>query len=267
MPAMSRASLAAAAVLVATVAGHSTSLLAVLSLSKDVNAGRPADVTRTLPAGVSEPSRQQLPDGPGKELLGRLCAGCHDLMFTVSTRETEAGWTRIVNDMRSRGVDGTEEDFAKVIAYLTAHMGKAEPSARHAELELLANRTKVAPGERFALGLRLVAAGGWQLKGGAAPGGPPQVSWTLPQTVTIGEPARPVADVPATLKAFPAVVSPTVVRGSALDLSARVTYEVCRETCLTETAAASLTLPVGDGGLPSHADEFARAGVPSSPPR
>ena len=49
-------------------------------------------------------------------------------MFTVSTRETEDGWTRIVNDMRSKGADGTEEDFAKVIAYLTAYMGKPEPA-------------------------------------------------------------------------------------------------------------------------------------------
>jgi len=69
-------------------------------------------------------ARQELPDGPGKELLPKLCAGCHDLMFTVSTRETEEGWTRIVNDMRSKGADGTEADFAKVIAYLTANMGK-----------------------------------------------------------------------------------------------------------------------------------------------
>ena len=45
-------------------------------------------------------------------------------MFTVSTRETEEGWTRIVNDMRSKGADGTEEDFAKVIAYLTKNMGR-----------------------------------------------------------------------------------------------------------------------------------------------
>ena len=47
-------------------------------------------------------------------------------MFTVSTRETEDGWTRIVNDMRSKGADGTEEEFAKVIAYLTANMGKTQ---------------------------------------------------------------------------------------------------------------------------------------------
>jgi hypothetical protein len=79
-------------------------------------------------------ARQQLPDGPGKELLPRLCGGCHDLTFRVSTRETEEGWTRIVNDMRSKGADGTEEEFAKVIAYLTANMGKAGMHAGHASL-------------------------------------------------------------------------------------------------------------------------------------
>jgi len=114
MQAMSRATLAAAAVLLAAVAGK---------------AGLHADVLVALPAGVSAAARQELPDGPGKEELKKLCSGCHDLMFTVSTRETEDGWTRIVNDMRSKGADGTEEDFAKVIAYLTAHMGKPEPGS------------------------------------------------------------------------------------------------------------------------------------------
>ena len=33
---------------------------------------------------------------------------------------------RIVNDMRSKGADGSEEDFAKVIAYLTKNMGKPQ---------------------------------------------------------------------------------------------------------------------------------------------
>lgn len=69
---------------------------------------------------------QDLPDGAGKELLPRLCAGCHDLMFTVSTRETAEGWTRIVNDMRAKGADGTEKEFEMVIAYLAANFGKAE---------------------------------------------------------------------------------------------------------------------------------------------
>jgi hypothetical protein len=243
---MSRASLAAAAVLVVAIY---------------------ADVPLAPPAGASALARQDLPEGPGRNEVARLCDGCHDLMFTVSTRETEEEWTRIVNDMRSRGTDGTEEEFAQVIAYLTAHMGKAETPAGHANLELVANRTKVGPGERFALGLRLVAAAGWSLKGGAASGRSTQVSWTTPQAGVIGDPARPVADEPAVLTVFPAVVSMSVVPGSTLRLTARVTYEVCRETCLTETATASITLPVGDGGVPSHEEEFARAAVASPPPR
>ena len=117
MQVMSRATLAAAAVLVAAVAG-----------------ALHADMPPARYAATSGDGRQQLPDGPGIELVSKLCAGCHDLMFTVSTRETEDEWTRIVNDMRSKGTDGTEEDFAKVIAYLTAHMGKAEPSEGHGEI-------------------------------------------------------------------------------------------------------------------------------------
>jgi len=83
-----------------------------------------AESPAALSVGDSGHALQDLPDGPGKAELSKLCAGCHDLMFTVSTRETEEGWTRIVNDMRSKGADGTDEEFAKVIAYLTAHMGK-----------------------------------------------------------------------------------------------------------------------------------------------
>ena len=87
----------------------------------------------TVAAGAA---RQELPDGPGKAELTKLCDGCHDLTFTVSTRETEEGWTRIVNDMRSKGADGSEEDFAKVIAYLTKHMGQPKASGEHANLAL-----------------------------------------------------------------------------------------------------------------------------------
>ena len=108
MQAMTRTTFAAAAVLVATVA-------CTAAARADASLGPPARVASTS---------QQLPDGPGQELLPKLCGGCHDLTFTISTRETEEGWTRIVNDMRSKGADGSEEDFAKVIAYLTANMGK-----------------------------------------------------------------------------------------------------------------------------------------------
>jgi mono/diheme cytochrome c family protein len=118
MNVMSRATLAAAAVLVAVIAGHARPLMAA----------RP-----TVAAGTA---RQELPEGPGKAELMKRCDGCHDLTFTVATRETEEGWTRIVNDMRSKGTDGSEEEFAKIIAYLTKHMGKPTPSGGHADLAL-----------------------------------------------------------------------------------------------------------------------------------
>ncbi|HEX8029014.1 MAG TPA: hypothetical protein VF491_11155 [Vicinamibacterales bacterium] len=105
----SRAILAAAAVLAAAVTGKA-------ALHAETPAAR-------FPAGLGV-ERQELPDGPGKAEVSKLCSGCHDLMFTVSTRETEEGWTRIVNDMRSKGADGSDEDFAKVIAYLTRNMGR-----------------------------------------------------------------------------------------------------------------------------------------------
>ena len=111
MRTLSRAAFAAAAVLITAVAGRSA---------------LHADTTLARPAADSARAAQQLPDGPGKEQLSKLCAGCHDLTFTVSTRETEEGWARIVNGMRSKGADGSEEDFAKVIAYLTANMGKPQ---------------------------------------------------------------------------------------------------------------------------------------------
>jgi len=246
-----KAVLAAAAVLAACVAGRT---------------GVYADAPLPLDRGVPVDARQDLPDGAGRDVVVRLCDGCHDLIFTMSTRETEEGWGRIVNDMRSRGTDGTEAEFAQVIAYLTTHMGKPEPEG-HAELDLLASRTKVAPGEHFALGLRLVAAAGWRLKDDVAAGRSLQVSWTMPRVVSVRDPARPTAGEAASLLVFPAVVSTSAEPGSILDLTARVAYEVCRETCVAETATTSLTLSVGADGKPAHQDEFARAGAMSSPSR
>jgi Spy/CpxP family protein refolding chaperone len=127
MQAMTRLILAAAAVLVAAVASQA--------------AGH-ADTPLVRPAAGFSAARQELPDGPGKAELSKICSGCHDLTFTVSTRETEEGWTQIVNDMRSKGADGTEEQFAKIIAYLAANMGK--PSEGHVFITATPDRWNLA---------------------------------------------------------------------------------------------------------------------------
>lgn len=104
----------------------SRATLAVVALLSGTIAG-----TVALQAATSGPSRvlasfssgQDLPDGAGKDELKKLCSGCHDLSFT-EMRKTEDEWTQVVNDMRGKGADGSDEDFAKVIAYLTKNMGK-----------------------------------------------------------------------------------------------------------------------------------------------
>ncbi len=100
---------AAAAILAAAITGRAGLGAAAVTAAPD--ASRPPQV---------------LPDDAGKDVVVRLCYDCHDLMFTVSTRATREEWTHIVNDMRARGTDGTEEEFEQIIAYLTRHMGRDE---------------------------------------------------------------------------------------------------------------------------------------------
>ena len=79
MRAMSGASLAAAAVLMAATATFH------------------ADA-RSAPPAVVPGHSQELPDGPGKDELKRLCVGCHDLTFTVSTHKFQTSDSLSLHD-------------------------------------------------------------------------------------------------------------------------------------------------------------------------
>ncbi|MPZ21284.1 MAG: PQQ-binding-like beta-propeller repeat protein [Luteitalea sp.] len=91
----------------------------------------PADVGRR-PARQSSPpatvpARPELPDGEGRALVERLCAGCHDPMIVTFTRENDEGWQRIVNDMVARGAEGTSRELEVVTTYLARHFGRTRP--------------------------------------------------------------------------------------------------------------------------------------------
>ncbi|MDE3164513.1 MAG: PQQ-binding-like beta-propeller repeat protein, partial [Acidobacteriota bacterium] len=60
----------------------------------------------------------------GKTLLGELCASCHPLDEVTAARRTEAGWQQEVADMVARGSEGTLQQLASVVAYLTGAYGK-----------------------------------------------------------------------------------------------------------------------------------------------
>jgi putative heme-binding domain-containing protein len=67
---------------------------------------------------------QTLPDGKGKAEFQRICSVCHSVSMATGQRMDQAAWSGVINDMVSRGAQGTQQDFDNIIAYLAANYGK-----------------------------------------------------------------------------------------------------------------------------------------------
>ena len=65
----------------------------------------------------------ELPDGPNKELVNKLCTECHTLDSTVRMRLTRRGWSDVVDEMVAQGAGGSDAELRLVIDYLTTHFG------------------------------------------------------------------------------------------------------------------------------------------------
>jgi competence protein ComEA len=67
---------------------------------------------------------QDLPDGPGKEVVLKLCRDCHDLDTVTMENRTKEGWQKTIAKMGDRGAEGTDEQFEAVVTYLTKNFGR-----------------------------------------------------------------------------------------------------------------------------------------------
>src|SRR5262245_44021717 len=63
----------------------------------------------------------QLPDGPGRAELQKVCGTCHEPTRAASVRLTEDGWQGVVTDMKTRGAQGTDAEFDAVLKYLVTN--------------------------------------------------------------------------------------------------------------------------------------------------
>jgi putative heme-binding domain-containing protein len=66
---------------------------------------------------------QALPDGKGKAEFERICSNCHTTAMSTRLSKTPEEWKSIVNDMVSRGAQGSQADTDNVVLYLSTNFG------------------------------------------------------------------------------------------------------------------------------------------------
>ena len=65
-----------------------------------------------------------LPAGKGRDEVRKICSGCHEVGTVTGSRRTKIGWQQNVEEMVTRGAEGSGEDMEAVVEYLTKFFGK-----------------------------------------------------------------------------------------------------------------------------------------------
>jgi len=101
---------------------------------------------------------QALPDGRGKAEFERICSNCHTASMATRLRNTPEGWKGVVNDMVSRGAQGSQADIDNVVLYLSANFGPS-PSGAASSLTLPGMpSTPIQPTPAIALSSSVIAS-------------------------------------------------------------------------------------------------------------
>jgi competence protein ComEA len=80
-------------------------------------------------------SSPALPPGEGKPIVERMCSSCHALKVVTSKRASPEQWAQLIDQMVSRGAEGTEEEIETVTEYLSKNFGLDSPPPPAAEKE------------------------------------------------------------------------------------------------------------------------------------
>jgi competence ComEA-like helix-hairpin-helix protein len=77
-----------------------------------------------IPLFFSMPAQpQELPEAKGKDLYEKICGACHGTDVVFKTRTTKEKWKDTVDEMASRGAEGTDEQLDIIIDYLARCFG------------------------------------------------------------------------------------------------------------------------------------------------
>jgi DsbC/DsbD-like thiol-disulfide interchange protein len=173
-----------------------------------------------------------------------------------------------------------------VLCLLSAASALAQPAdAPHLRVDLVAEKTSLAPGRTAKIGLHFQLEKHWHIYwiNPGDSGQPPNVRWTLPPGFAAGAILWPapvrlgtasVADYgyeDEVLLMLPLRVPPTLKPGGTATLAATVKWLVCSDICIPGHADLTLTLPVRTSpSAPSVSAaliEKTRAALPKPAPR
>jgi len=78
----------------------------------------------SIAIALADDEAKDLPDGPGKELVAKVCIDCHTAATFRKARLSEDEWIDKVGDMVDRGAKADEKQQAEIVAYLVQNFGK-----------------------------------------------------------------------------------------------------------------------------------------------
>jgi len=72
---------------------------------------------------------QDLPAGPGRETLQKVCTQCHDIESIPRLRYSREDWSNLVYSMKDMGADATGPELEQIVDYLAKNFGKGGAAA------------------------------------------------------------------------------------------------------------------------------------------
>src|ERR1700749_1314522 len=87
----------------------------------------------------------QLPDGPNRDTVQRICSSCHSVQMFLGRGMTREQWSGVVSNMIGRGAKISDEEFDQIVEYL----GKTFPPGK--QVGAGAANAKAAPARKKSL--------------------------------------------------------------------------------------------------------------------
>jgi competence protein ComEA len=72
-------------------------------------------------------AKADLPAGPGRDELQKVCGKCHSAEQAASLRQSRTGWEETVSKMVNMGAEGTDDEYEAILVYLTKNFGPETP--------------------------------------------------------------------------------------------------------------------------------------------